>query len=53
MTLSSLIGAGTVTPVIDRRYPLNEAAAVHAPVLYLVDHGSQFVVQHRRPRVWF
>ena len=27
MTLSSLMGAGTVTPVIDRRYPLNEAAA--------------------------
>ncbi len=32
MTLSSLIGAGTVTPVIDRRYPLNEAAAAIAYV---------------------
>jgi len=27
VTLSSLIVAGTITPVIDRRYPLNEAAA--------------------------
>lgn len=27
MTISSLIGAGTITPVIDRRYPLNQAAA--------------------------
>ena len=35
------------------QHALNEAAAVHAPVLHLVDHGSQFVVQHRRPRVWF
>lgn len=32
MTLSSLIGAGTVTPVIDRCYPLNEAAAAIAYV---------------------
>src|SRR5260370_41986785 len=37
----------------ESQHPLNEAAAVHAPALYLVDHGSQFVVQHRRPRVWF
>lgn len=32
MTLSSLIGAGTVIPVIDRCYPLNEAAAAIAYV---------------------
>jgi NADPH:quinone reductase-like Zn-dependent oxidoreductase len=27
VTISSLVGAGTITPVIDRRYALNEAAA--------------------------
>ena len=32
MTLSSLIGVRTVTPVIDRCYPLNEAAAAIAYV---------------------
>ena len=37
----------------ESQHPLNEAAAIHAPVLHFVDHGSQFVVQHRCPRVWF
>ncbi len=31
------------------QHTLNEAAAVHAPVLHFVDHGAQFVVQHRCP----
>jgi NADPH:quinone reductase-like Zn-dependent oxidoreductase len=30
MTLSALMEAGTITPVIDRRYPLNEAATAIA-----------------------
>jgi hypothetical protein len=29
---------------------LNEAAAIHAAVLHLVDHGTQFVIQHGSPR---
>ena len=32
-------------------HALNEAAAIHAPVLDVVDHASQFLVQHRCPRL--
>src|SRR5712672_1035212 len=31
-------------------HALNEAAAIHAAVLHLVDHGTQFVIQHGSPR---
>jgi hypothetical protein len=37
----------------ESQHALNEAAAIHAPVLHLVDHGSQFVVRIVVPvRFW-